>query len=38
MIKESEKYKIFSFEASKKFEDLQETFESVRDTHDPNML
>lgn len=36
--KETEKYKIFSFEVPKNLLKLEATFESVVNTHDPNML
>lgn len=35
---ENDKYKIFEFEPAKKLLDLQDTFDEIRDTGDPNML
>ena len=32
------KYQYFTFEPSKKIKDLQETFDTIRNTNDPNIL
>ena len=32
------KYQYFTFESSKKLDELQDTFDTIRNTNDPNIL